>query len=117
VRVAGGVEPEQPRDEQLTRGRVEQVVAAHDLADPLVGVVDDDREVVRRRAVVAPQHEVVDDGLDRSVDAVDEADPLGAGVESQRGRAAGGLAPGALRRGQAPARPGVGAFGQRAVRG
>ena len=63
VRVDGRGEPEPPAEEELARRRVEQVVAAHDLADALPGVVDDHREVVGGRAVVAAHDEVVDDAL------------------------------------------------------
>ena len=40
--------------------RRQQVVAPHDLLDPLRGVVDDDGEVVGGHAVVAAEHDVVD---------------------------------------------------------
>ena len=60
---AGAVEPEQPGEEELARRRLQQVVAAHDLADALPGVVDDHGEVVGGRAVVAAHDEVVDDAL------------------------------------------------------
>ncbi len=61
VRVAGRREAEALAEPELARRRVEQVGAAHDLADPLRRVVDDDGEVVRVGAVVAAHDEVVDD--------------------------------------------------------
>ncbi len=109
-------QPEQPRHEQLPRRRVDEVRAPHDLADALFGVVDHHGQVVRRRAVVAPHHEVVDDGLDPPQQPVLEADPLRLGAHAQRRRpAARALAP-PLAVGQAQAGARVGALRQRPVR-
>ena len=59
VRVARRLVAERLEDEQLL-GRVREViVAADDVGDPHLGVVDGDREVVERRAVAARDHEVV----------------------------------------------------------
>jgi hypothetical protein len=67
VRVRRRLPAQQRREVRLARSRGEQVVATHDLVNALVGVVDDDREVVRRDAVVALEHDVVDGA---GVDAV-----------------------------------------------
>ena len=106
VGVAGGGEAEPRAEPQLARRGVQEVGAAHDLAHALLGVVDDDGQVVGERPVVAAHHEVVDDALHGPGDAVLEGHPRGVGADSQRRRAAGGLALGALRRGQAAAGPG-----------
>ena len=106
---------ERPREEELARRGVEQVVAAHDLLDALGGVVDHDREVVGDRPVVAAHHEVVDHALDVAVQAVGEADALAVGAypQGRRSRRPPRL-PLGLREPQAGA--GIVAFGQRAVR-
>jgi hypothetical protein len=111
-----GGQAEARGEPELARGGVQEVLAADDLADPLGAVVDDDRQVVGERAVVAAHDEVVDDARLRAVDAVGEGDRRGVGGDAQRRRAPGRLALGALRRGQVAARAGVVALGQRAVR-
>ena len=88
VGVAGRVDPERREDEQLL-GRVRQVVvAADDLGDPHVGVVDRDREVVDRGAVGARDHEVVLEAIlerDRAANhIVDHGLPLVGGAEANR---------------------------------
>ncbi len=60
---------------ELARRGVEQVVAAHDLADALGGVVGYDRQVAGRSLGVAAHDEVVDHALDVPVQAVLERDP------------------------------------------
>src|SRR5206468_419180 len=62
VDVVGDDQPEAPPEPDLARRRLLEVGAADDLLDALVGVVDDDREVVGEGAVVAAHHEVVDAG-------------------------------------------------------
>ena len=52
---------------RLAWSRRQQVVTANDLIDVLRVVVDDDREVVRRDAVVADEDEVIDDSGDCAV--------------------------------------------------
>ena len=60
------VRPRRPRqaeeiaEQRLAGGRWEQVVAADDLPNPLLGIVDDDGQVVGEGAVTAAQDEVVD---------------------------------------------------------
>ena len=117
VGVRGRLHAEQPGEEELARGRLQQVVAAHHLADALPGVVDDHREVVGGRAVVAADHEVVDDPVLVAVQAIGEADARGAGADPQRRRAAAGALAALLGLGELEAGAGVGALGQRAVRG
>ncbi len=59
VGVAGhGRQPEQLVEPQLAGRRGQQVGAAHDVRDPLIGVVDDDRELVGDDPVAAPQDDV-----------------------------------------------------------
>ncbi len=60
VRVQRRLGPERLQHQQLARGVGEVVLAAHDVRDPHVGVVDGDREVVERRAIGAGDHEVVE---------------------------------------------------------
>ncbi len=117
MRVGRLRQAEQPSDDDLPRRRVQQVVAADDLADALRRVVDDDGEVVGGRPVPPPEHEVVDDARDGPVEAVLEADAGAASVEAQRRRPAGRRALRPLRGGQAAAGAGVGAAGAVAVRG
>ena len=88
VGVARGREPEPRAEPELARRRVQQVRAAHDLADPLRGVVDDDGEVVGVDAVVAAHDEVVDDAGDLPGEPVGEADARRVGADAQRRRAA-----------------------------
>ncbi len=71
----------------LPRRRVDEVGAAHDLLDALRRVVDDDREVVGVRAVVALHDEVVDDAGLRPQHPVVEVHARRAGVHPQRGHA------------------------------
>ncbi len=117
VRVPGRGEPEQPGEQDLPGRRVGQVGTAHDLTHALEGVVDHHGQVVGRRAVAAAHHEVVDDAGLVTQQPVGEVDPLAAGAQAQRRRAPGGLALGALRRGQLAAGARVRALGQRAVGG
>ena len=114
---AGAATPSSPARKQLARGRLQQVVAADDLADALPGVVDDHREVVGGRAVVAADHEVVDDPVLVAVQAIGEADARGAGADAQRRRAAAGALAALLGLGELEAGAGVGALGQRPVGG
>jgi hypothetical protein len=100
----------------LPRRALEQVRAADDLLDALRRIVDDDREVVGRRAVVAPHHQVVDHALARAEEPVLEAHELTRGAQAQRRRAPGRLALGALGGRQLAAGAGVGALGQWSVR-
>ena len=117
VAVARLVQAQQPRDQQLARRGVQQVVAAHHLADRLVGVVDDHRQVVGVRAVPAAQRDVVDGRLHLAVHQVGERHGLGARVQAQRRRPVrGALLLGPLGGGQLAAGAGVGALGQRPVR-
>ena len=73
VGVARRLVAERPQHEQLLRRVGEVVVAADDLGDPHLGVVDGDREVVEDGAVGAGDDEVVVGGVgegDRAVDQV-----------------------------------------------
>ena len=58
--VGGRLLAERAQDHHLARGVRDVVLAAHDLRDAHVAVVDRDREVVERAAVGAADHEVVD---------------------------------------------------------
>ena len=78
VRPGRALEAEQVAEQRLAGGRGEQVVAADDLADALVGVVDDHREVVGEGAVAAAQDEVVDRVGALPVQAVGDRHPRAA---------------------------------------
>ena len=84
VGVGGRLEAQRRGQPALARGRPEQVGAADDLVDALLGVVDDHRQVVGHGAVVAPDHEVVDDALDVPRDPVREAHDRPVGGDAQR---------------------------------
>ena len=108
---AGSAIAERP-EQQDVLGRVRQVVLApDDVADLHRGVVDDDREVVQRRAVAADDDEVateVDDiDLDPAADDVVEADHAGPDAEPDRRGTPLGLAGGAFLRRQGGASPDV----------
>ena len=60
VRVGGRLRAQRPQDHHLPRGVGDVVLAAHDLGDAHVAVVDGDGEVVERAAVRAADHEVLD---------------------------------------------------------
>ena len=61
---------EEVAEQGLCGGRGQQVVAADDLLDPLLAVVDDDREVVGDDAVAAAEDDVVGDLGAGAVEAV-----------------------------------------------
>jgi hypothetical protein len=78
MRVARHGHAEQPSEQDLTRRRLEQIVATDDLADTRRGVVDDDREVVRRPAagalrIPAPDDAVVNRRRGGSAEAISKA--------------------------------------------
>ena len=80
VRVHGRLRAERADDVDLPRRVVDVVVAADHVRDPHVEVVDDDAEVVGRRAVRARDHEVVElrvGDLDAPLDAVVPRDAAG----------------------------------------
>ena len=108
-------QPEQALQQHLARRRRQQVVTTHHRGDLLVGVVDHDRQVVRRHAVVAAQHDVVDDAVctpaNRSWTAIAPSSPS----QADRRRALASTDD-ALARGQITARPGVTAVGVVSVR-
>ena len=58
VAIARRRDAEQRLQQAMRARRREQVAAAHDVADALQRVVDDDRQMVARRHVLALQHEV-----------------------------------------------------------
>jgi hypothetical protein len=64
--------PEHPAEVQLSRSRLEQVVTANDLTHTLIGIIDDNREVVGRRPISPSDHEVVDDAGALAGETVDE---------------------------------------------
>ena len=95
---------ERPEQQDVLRRVREVVLAADDVGDLHRGVVDDDREVVERRAVGADDDEVAaevrDVDLDPAADDVVDADDALADPEAERRLAALGLE-------GAPAPPGV----------
>ena len=58
VGVEGRGKPEQRLQQHVDVGRREQVHAARDVGDALIGIVDDDAQVVARRRLLADQHHV-----------------------------------------------------------
>ena len=56
----GRTKAERTLQQDLARRVVGQVLAAHDVGDALLGIVDHHRELVGPQAVGAPQHEVTD---------------------------------------------------------
>ena len=91
---------ERAEQEDVLRRVREVVLAADDVADLHRRVVDDDREVVERRAVAADDHEVAaevgDVELDAAADDVVEGDQALADAEPEGRRTALGFARGAL---------------------
>ena len=92
--------PERPEEEDVL-GRVREMVLAADHVGHLHGrIVDDDREVVERRAVAAHDHEIAaevrDVDLDPAADDVVEGDHAGPDPEADGGRTTLGLARGTL---------------------
>ena len=99
-------------EQQDVLGRVREVVlAADDVGDLHRRVVDDDREVVQRRAVGADDHEVAAEVADVELDVaahdVVEADHALADAEAERAAPALGLAGAPLLGGQVRAPPDV----------
>ena len=117
VRPHRSVEAEQIAEQRLRRGGRQQVVAADDLLDALIGVVDDDREVVGEGAVAAAEDDVVDGIGALAVQTVGDRRPRrprpgGAGRTPHR------RPPGGRTRGRkVPARARVEALGRVAVLG
>lgn len=101
--VARDRQPQQGRQKDVARCRVGQVGAAHDLADALRRVVDDDRELIRRHAVGPAHDEVVDHRAALAQQPVSEPDPRAIGAQPQRTPVAGGDPPRPLGVRQRPA--------------
>ncbi len=115
MQVRGPPEAQEFLQVDLARGRGEEIIAAHHLRHTLRGVVDDDGEVVRRDAVIASQHDIIDEAGHRAVDAIVEDNLMAIGPQTQ-GRPAARLEPlGPLAPGQLAA--GSGVRTRRAVRG
>ena len=76
--------------ENLARRGCEEIGAAHHMGDPLLGVVDRGREVVREHAVRAVEHEVanIDGDIlgDAALHGVVKGDDPPTGIEAQRPR-------------------------------
>ena len=87
--------------------RGQQIVAAHDLVDALIGIVDHDGEVVGRYTVIADQDEVIDRPLDLSVQDIAHGECADLRSEPERGRPLGPHRP-TLVVGQVTTRPGIG---------
>jgi RNA polymerase sigma-70 factor (ECF subfamily) len=86
VYVARDRKPEQLGKQHLSGRRFEEVIAADDLADAPIGIIDDDREVVCRNVVAAPEDEVVDRPGLRAVQTVREGHRRRARVKAPRAR-------------------------------
>ena len=95
---------ERPEDQQLLRGVGDVVLAADDVADLHVRVVDHDREVVERRTVGPDDDEVAAEvghvDLDAAADDVVERHDAGPDPEAERAATAVRLAGGTLVRRQ-----------------
>ena len=108
VREPGRRERERAVEQELSGGRGEEIVAAHDVRDLHRRVVDDDRELVRRDPVGAGDDEVADAARDVDRRAPCTPSSNATGPCSTRNRHAGARASGALRalrggeRGQVP---------------
>ncbi len=78
--------------QDLPRGRCDQVGSAHDVGDALQGVVDDDRELVREKPVGALDDEVADLAREilrlRTLEPVAPLDARGAHAKAPRARRA-----------------------------
>ena len=116
VRVARSREAEQLGEQDLSRRRVEQVGAAHDLADPLVCVIDDDGELVCRHPVRAAHDEVVDGAGVAPGQTILELDHLAIGPHPECVPRSVGDPPPGLQRLNRRTGPLVGPFGKLAVR-
>ncbi len=86
VHVARCGDAERALQGDLPRRVVEQVGAAHDVADALRGVVDHDRQLIGPQAVGAPHDEVADVDLEALLeaagDAIVEADGISGNTEA-----------------------------------
>ena len=60
VRIARRRQAEHSLQVDLARRRVEQIAAAHHLGDALLGVVDDDRQLVGEQAISAVDDKIPD---------------------------------------------------------
>ena len=74
---------EEPAEHDLPRRRAHEIRSADDLADTLLGIVDDDGELVGGHAVGAADDEVVDDAAAAAEEAILELDALVVGAEAQ----------------------------------
>ncbi len=87
MQVAWLAAAQQPLQVDLARGRVEQIGAAHHVADRLRGIVHHHGELIGELAVGAVEDEVADlrrkDLLLRALDAVMEEDLLRPGIYPQ----------------------------------
>ena len=79
VQVGRGGQAQQALQIDLARRRIEQVGAAHDVADPLLGIVHHHRQLVGEQAIGAAHDEIADLRCQGLADA-----PLQAIVESDR---------------------------------
>ena len=84
---------ERLKEEDVLRRVGEVVLAANDVGDPHVGIVDDDGEVIERRAVGAQDHQVATQGvtvnLDPPADKVINNNNAWLNAEAQRCRLTG----------------------------
>ena len=107
---------EEPAEHDLPRRRAHEIRSADDLADTLLGIVDDDGELVGGHAVGSAHDEVVDDAAAAAEQAILELDALVVGAEAQRVRPSAVDPCPALRGRQLAARARVGALRQITMR-
>ena len=84
VGVADCRQPEQALEQDLARGRLGKIGAAHDLTDPLGGVVDDHCQLVGMDAVSTNDDEIIDNAALRARAAGPRIDSSALGAQPQR---------------------------------
>ncbi|OGA16640.1 MAG: hypothetical protein A3I63_11475 [Betaproteobacteria bacterium RIFCSPLOWO2_02_FULL_66_14] len=92
VEVARLRESQEPLQEDLPRGRVEQIRSAHDIRHALIGVVHHHRELVGEQAIGPTKNEITNLAGDRlrnlSLHAIGEYDRFGFRPKAHRARRA-----------------------------
>ena len=58
VKVRGRRKTERPLQQDLPRGRLQQIAAAHDFGDPHLGIVDDASQLIARQTVFSPYQKI-----------------------------------------------------------
>ncbi len=90
VEEAGAGNAKQVVEQRLVNGAGEEVIAAHDFFNSLVGIIDDNRKVVGNGAVATAHDDVVSHGTVGPVPCVGYVNLGLFGAQPQRERLAGG---------------------------